>query len=403
MALAFLTLISEDLACISAGLLVAQGCLHFFAATFACFVGIYIGDLLLYALGKYVGQPLLLRKAPIKWFLKGEDITRSTQWLSQKGPIVIFISRFLPGTRFPTYVTCGLLHMNFWRFSGYFCLASSIWTPLLVSLSMVIGATASSYFYLYQQYALITFMGLALFIWIIAKTIIPLFNYKGRRLLISAWQRKIRWEFWSPWIFYFPLVIYVLYLGIKHRCLTLFTAANPGMYAGGVIGESKYAILKNFSDVEEYLATTHLIKASATTTQRLEMAFTFMNECGLNLPIVLKPNIGQRGVGVSIIRSRDELEASIVSATEDMMIQEHVVGYEYGVFYYRFPGQEKGQIFSITDKRFSTLIGDGQSTVEELILKDKRAVCMAPFFLNMIYGPLLSTIFSKAKILKSLS
>ena len=47
--LVFATFLAEDLTCIAAGLLVARGVLGFWLASFACFLGIYLGDLLLYA------------------------------------------------------------------------------------------------------------------------------------------------------------------------------------------------------------------------------------------------------------------------------------------------------------------------------------------------------------------
>jgi hypothetical protein len=65
-------------------------------------------------------------------------------------------------------------------------------------------------------------------------------------------------------------------------------------------------------------------------------------------------------------------------ATGDVIVQAFVKGIEFGVFYYRFPRQPRGAIFSVTDKRLPTLTGDGKSSLEELILKDDRAVCLAP-------------------------
>ena len=60
-----------------------------------------------------------------------------------------------------------------------------------------------------------------------------------------------------------------------------------------------------------------------------------------------------------------------------MIAQEYVEGVEFGVFYYRRPSESRGHIFSITDKRFPTVTGDGCSTLESLILADERAVCLA--------------------------
>jgi hypothetical protein len=56
-----------------------------------------------------------------------------------------------------------------------------------------------------------------------------------------------------------------------------------------------------------------------------------------------------------------------------------VDGYEYGVYYYRYPDENEGTLFSITGKRLLSLTGDGRSTLEQLILADERAMCMAPF------------------------
>ena len=48
----------------------------------------------------------------------------------------------------------------------------------------------------------------------------------------------------------------------------------------------------------------------------------------------------------------------------------------------RYPGDERGRIFSVTEKRMPILFGDGKRTLEELILADDRAVCMSDFYLR---------------------
>ncbi len=56
MALALATLVSEDLACITAGLLVSDGRAGFLLVTLACLVGIFVGDMMLFLIGKFVGK-----------------------------------------------------------------------------------------------------------------------------------------------------------------------------------------------------------------------------------------------------------------------------------------------------------------------------------------------------------
>jgi hypothetical protein len=48
----------------------------------------------------------------------------------------------------------------------------------------------------------------------------------------------------------------------------------------------------------------------------------------------------------------------------------------------RYPDTDKGFIYSITDKRLISVAGDGKHTLEELILADDRAVCMARLHLQ---------------------
>jgi hypothetical protein len=107
-----------------------------------------------------------------------------------------------------------------------------------------------------------------------------------------------------------------------------------------------------------------------------------MSEHRIEYPVVLKPDKGQRGAGVTIISKADELEAHLNRTRYDELLQEYVPGHEFGVFYAREPEADRGQIFSITEKRMPTVTGDGRATLEELILSDSRAICMAAVYLE---------------------
>src|SRR6202000_2621432 len=108
----------------------------------------------------------------------------------------------------------------------------------------------------------------------------------------------------------------------------------------------------------------------------------FMRCHGLQLPVVVKPDAGQRGSGVSIIRSLEQLQEYLMRTPFPVIVQQYIPGEEYGVFYYRYPVEDRGRIFSVTEKRMPVLVGDGKRTLEELILADDRAVCMADFYLH---------------------
>ena len=55
---------------------------------------------------------------------------------------------------------------------------------------------------------------------------------------------------------------------------------------------------------------------------------------------------------------------------------------EAGIFYYRFPHESCGHLFAITEKLFPVLVGDGKSTVTELVWRDPRARFMADKYLQ---------------------
>lgn len=341
------TLVSEDLACISAGLLVAQGTIEFVPGMLACVAGILIGDIFLYLACRSGGRTV------VRWFVNEDDLAVRAAWFQRRGPVVLWITRFVPGTRLPTYFAAGLLRMGFWRFTLWLLAAGLVWVPLLVGLAMVVGANARRWFG-YYQYTALTVVAL----WLVVKLAVPLFTWRGRRLMLSRWRRLTRWEFWPWWVVYPPVVLYILWLGVKHRSFTLFTAANPGIPAGGLIGESKSAILDKLPS--EFVA------------RQVQSEF----------PLVVKPDAGQRGLGVAILRTPEEWDRYFAKPRGKTIVQEYVPGQEFGVFYYRLPNEERGQIFSITEKRPVGVVGDGASTLEELILRDERAVCLARYFLK---------------------
>jgi hypothetical protein len=143
------------------------------------------------------------------------------------------------------------------------------------------------------------------------------------------------------------------------------------MPSSGFVGESKSQILEHLSAVKGAVAGFAVIPRPRRETAT-----------DLEFPVVLKPDVGERGTGVAIVRSRTEFEAYLRGAKEDIILQEYVAGVEFGVFYYRYPGEREGCIFSITEKRFPEVIGDGKSTLERLIRSDPRAMCIASVYLK---------------------
>ena len=165
------------------------------------------------------------------------------------------------------------------------------------------------------------------------------------------------------------------------RFTTLFTAANPAIPAGGFVGESKQEILERLRDIGGAVPYSMLLREGPSEA-RMSRAKLFLETRELKFPVVLKPDAGQRGSGVAIIRSLAELEDYIAHVTFPVILQEYIPGVGFGIFYVRHPSENRGYILSITEKRMPIVIGDGRRSLEELILADNRAVAMSSYYVE---------------------
>lgn len=188
------------------------------------------------------------------------------------------------------------------------------------------------------------------------------------------------YEFWPTKLFYIPITINWILLSIRHGCPTLPTVANPLFPVGGLVGESKEAVLSEVGGQSRRMVArfTALTRQGDDTTVEddCRRAETLMRENNITFPAVAKPDIGCRGTGVQIVRDSDALSAYLKGFPRGgrVMIQELIPHEgEAGVFYVRFPGEKKGFIFSLTLKYFPFVTGDGKTPLGKLIENDRRA------------------------------
>jgi hypothetical protein len=173
--------------------------------------------------------------------------------------------------------------------------------------------------------------------------------------------------------------------------VTVFTASNPGIDAGGFVGESKIDILQALRDPGR-VAPTAILDAARPITERIALVRRFMSARALSWPIVVKPNVGQRGSGVAIVHNERALADRLARTGVDLMVQPYVAGLEFGLFYARRPDDARGRLISITEKRLPAVIADGRRTLESLILDDPRAVAMARVYCERFNSRLHETL-----------
>ena len=203
-------------------------------------------------------------------------------------------------------------------------------------------------------------------------------------------------EFWPMWAFYPPVMLYAAWLMLRYRGALLPTVANPSFPGGGFYGESKAEILKlAIQHVPQWVAPFILLRrpdaAAADGADRADAAaerdaaLTALAAAKLSLPVVAKPDLGCRGVGVKLVRTPADLLAYIDAFPRGAaFLLQRLVPFEgeAGIFYCRRPGEPHGRVVSITLKYFPHVTGDGQRKLRELILADPRAGQLSHLYLR---------------------
>jgi membrane protein DedA with SNARE-associated domain len=363
------TLVAEDLAAVGAGLLAADGRLGLAAATIAAGAGIWVGDALLWLAGRGAGAALDGRIARL--LASPAQIARAREAFAARAGAALVAARFVPGTRTATYVAAGALGIPFRVFAAWTAAAVAVWTPALVVGAAAFGAPVIQAFGRYTRSGA-AIVAAVVVTWLAARV--------GVRVVTSArsWARRLRhWEFWPAWLFYAPVLPWVVLLVLRYGGRAI-AAANPGIEDGGFVGESKSTILGLLPS--EWVLPYELLESGAIDRRLAELDRT-MTRPGWSFPVVLKPDAGQRGAGVAVVSDRENASRYLLAHPEPVIAQQYHPGpYEAGLFYYRRPGEARGRIFSITDKRFPVVTGDGETPLRSLIARHPRFRYQADVF-----------------------
>lgn len=191
-----------------------------------------------------------------------------------------------------------------------------------------------------------------------------------RLRLKSPFLIRLRsWEYWPFAVVYVPVFVYWLWLSLKARSFFFFSASNPSIETGGLLGESKSAILDRIDP--EFVPKSLFIAAPAHS----DSVFRQLAEQDLTYPLIAKPDVGERGFQVEKIEDWTQLINYMQQYPGDFILQEFVdEPLELGVFYYRMPGAVQGTVSSIVQKEFLSIRGTGRDTIEALIGQNDRAM-----------------------------
>ena len=174
--------------------------------------------------------------------------------------------------------------------------------------------------------------------------------------------RAYRWETWHYLAKYIPIMPAWLWYCIRSRSFWFFTPSNPTLTFGGFEGESKKEMYDQLPPGT--YPKTILISHNIT----VEAAINAFQSNNFAYPFAVKPDVGMMGFMFRTISNKEEFKQYHALMPSDYLVQEFVdYPLELSVFYYRFPNEEKGNITGFIRKDYLSVIGDGRSTLLELI------------------------------------
>jgi membrane protein DedA with SNARE-associated domain len=389
------TFILEDTTAIAAGLLAHTGTISMPVAMLGTGIGIFVGDLGLYVLGAAAARGAR-GTAWIRRRLPDAQLARVSRWFAGSGWKAIVLSRFVSGSRLPIYLGAGFVGAGFARFAAWTFVAVAIWTPLVVGATAWLGSSLLA--------AAERLLGTSPVAWIVAAVAVialmqlAILALTRRRATHLALLRAMRFEFWPIWAVYAPLLPFFAWNGLRFGFARTLTAVNPCWPDSGVVGESKQLGLEAF-DGEFVSPSFRIAPAEGTPSDGRAYTAAHIDEAlcmleargwtrGWTQPVIVKPDAGQRGLAVKVVRSEAGVRTLLADARAPLVVQRFEAGAcEVGLFFIRDPGT-RGRLFSICDKRFAHATGDGRSTLRELITRDARLRLQERVFLERMQSRL---------------
>tara|TARA_R110002073_G_scaffold37866_3_gene109103 strand:+ start:138407 stop:140926 length:2520 start_codon:yes stop_codon:yes gene_type:complete len=251
-----------------------------------------------------------------------------------------------------------------------------------------------------EHVGLLGFIGLIGASWlllIVIHAVRHIITWSGRQRIRAAIDRACNHEYWPTFFVYIPVLWWGIKRVISGKGLGKMTAVNPG-YAddAGVQDESKIDLNHKLGDGsanDDSVLHCVLIDDSQCVESRIQAAHDAIDHDQAlgGFPVICKPDKGERGRDVRLVRTKDDLTKYCTSSDEPFVLQKfHPGPLELGVLWVRHAESitdpdyagPSGFIYAITIKHFPTLIGDGKTSLRRLILKHRRHRAQATVFVQ---------------------
>ena len=371
------TFVHEFIAIGIAAYSVADHRLSLGLATLVLFTGIVAGDWCIYGLGAAARHLPGIRK-----WTGSRRVLGLQDWSARNLLTVVVTARMLPAGLFPTFTALGWTGVSFVRFARILASVAAIYVPVVLYMLIKADEVAITRFgnWAWLVVAPVAAAGFVRWPRSRQQDLPPTpteQTHAGMPALPQLSTHASLAERVPPLLFYIPTVIQWFYLGFRHGSLTLPTVSNPLIETGGLFGESKSRYLDVVRDEErKWLAPYVSIRTGVGgAAHEVGAALGKLRTIGVGFPLVVKPDVGWRGFGVRLVHDEPALRRDIAAnpSGQTLILQKYIGDEgEAGIFYVRFPEEKQGRIFSLCFRYFPHVVGDGRSSVAELVGRSPR-------------------------------
>ena len=176
------------------------------------------------------------------------------------------------------------------------------------------------------------------------------------------------------WAICIPIVVQWLWLSLRFGGAAVPCAANPRITAGGMVGEGKLEYFEHMGPLAR-AATAPWVGVRNTAGLTEADLLAALADAKLRFPLIAKPDLGLSGHGVRKVDNIDQLRAYAAAfpLDETIVLQRYLAhDREAGIFYARDPKTDKGRLIGLDLREYPRVIGDGRSSIGELMRNDHR-------------------------------
>ncbi len=181
-------------------------------------------------------------------------------------------------------------------------------------------------------------------------------------------QKLLNWELWNFYVLYAPISPVWIWYCLRSGSLWFFSSSNPTITFGGFEGEGKKEMYDQLpSDlVPRTIYIRHDLPFAEVKKQVEAAGFTY--------PFIVKPDVGMKGILFRKLDSEEQLQRYHEYIPVEYIVQDLVdLPVEVSVFYYRHPARQKGTVSGFIHKELLHVVGDGKSTLQQLVENHPRA------------------------------